>query len=371
MGTISSGTQRSGWCEGDGSLWSQASNGWLLAGVCLLVLAFAVCLPNVADADVNTMGQLREISSSLGSKPGEVMPLTTTENEDYECTAKYSDMQSGSFDWVIGNCPKGGTLEAVIRELYKDSEPEGNYSLGGWVGGGFSGCGWIEEDRFKPKAKKSKPTTACSEITGGEHKIAESVFMERHNNSAGDGFYVVNTAPCPEYANYRPWSSKNVEQEEIRTVPAYTAQEAGSNYPALKWRYITKYESTDGTGKYVMVRDARVGDGEGNWVFVPRSCLSATLPENENERLPSPPTVTTTEASSMTPTGATLKGEVNPNGIEATYYFEYVQVQSINRPRILAMRARVKFQSRRATQLQGCNPAWPITSGSWPTAIRD
>ncbi len=91
----------------------------------------------------------------------------------------------------------------------------------------------------------------------------------------------------------------------------------------LKWRYITKYESTDGTGRYVMVRDDRYQPGEANWVFVPRSCLPATLPENENERLPSPPAVTTTAASSITTTQATLNGSVNPNGIEATYYFEY------------------------------------------------
>ncbi len=286
------------------------------------MLAFAVCATGVARADVDTMGKVREVSSTFKSSPGGVNPFVTTENEDYECTAKYSDMQSGAFTWVIGNCAKGETLEAVVRRLYSDSEPEGNYALGGWVGGGFQGCGWIEDEKFKPKAKKSKPTTACSEIASGKYEVAETLFMGKHNGGAGDGYFVVNKTSCPEYANYRPWSSGNVEKELIRTAPAY-ATSGGSNYPALKWRYTTKYNSTDGTGQYVMVRDDRLSAGEGNWVFVPRSCLPVTLPENENERVPSPPTVSTGGISNLTPQGVTLHGTVNPNGLGTKYHFEY------------------------------------------------
>ena len=135
---------------------------------------------------------------------------------------------------------------------------EGNYALGGWVGGAFQGCGWIEYDAFKPKPIKSKPTTACSEIAGGEHEVNPKSFMAEDNKAVGDGYFVVNKVACPEYANYRPWSSSNLEQEKIRTVPAYASQEPGSNVPELKWRYVTKYSSTDGTGQYVMVRDATV-----------------------------------------------------------------------------------------------------------------
>ncbi len=265
------------------------------------------------------------------TSPGEIQPLVSSENEDYECTAKYSHIDSGAFGWAIGNCPKGLTLEAVVRRLHSDSEPEGDYALGGWIGGAFQGCGWIEYDKFKPKPIKTKPTTACSEITSGKYEIAESNFIAKHNSGVGDGYFVVNQAPCPEYANYRPWSSSNLEQEKIRTEPAYATQEPGSNIPALKWRYTSKYNSTDGTGQYVMVRDASVSlkeehektYGQGNWVFVPRSCLPTVLPESENERVPLPPTATTDEASSIATPVATLNATVDPNGLDTHYYFEY------------------------------------------------
>jgi hypothetical protein len=295
--------------------------GRLLTGVWLLALLLTMCSSNIATADVDTRGSLREISSPLYS-PGEVKPLVSSENEDYECTAKYSDVQSGAFTWVIGNCPKGSTLEAVVRRAHTEAEPE-NYSLGGWVGESFEGCGWIEDEKFKPKAKKVKPTTACTEIASGKYEVAESNFMSKHNGGAGDGYYVVNKTACPEYANYRPWSSSNLEKEKLRTEPAYARQEPGSSYPALKWRYTTKYNSTDATGQYVMVRDVTIAAGEGNWVFVPRSCLPATLPENESERVPSPPSATTNAASGVQTPSATLNGTVNPNGLDAKYHFEY------------------------------------------------
>jgi hypothetical protein len=313
--------------------WSKAPNMFnmrLLVRVCLLGFVLTMCASTIASADIDTRGELREIWPG-SSTPGEVKPLVSTENEDFECTAKYSGIDAGAFTWALGNCPKGAILEAVVRRLHSDSEPEGNYALGGWVGGPFQGCGWIEYEKFKPKAIKSKPTTACSEIASGKYEVAESDFIAKHNSAGGDGYFVVNTAACPEYANYRPWSSSNLEQEKIRTEPAYASQTPGSNIPALKWRYTTKYNSTDGTGQYVMVRDAAVTIkeesekiyGQGNWVFVPRSCLPATLPENENERVPSPPAVTTSPASGVQTPQATLNGSVDPNGLSTKYHFEY------------------------------------------------
>jgi hypothetical protein len=76
-----------------------------------------------------------------------------------------------------------------------------------------------------------------------------------------------------------------------------------------------------------MVRDDRItGAGEGNWVFVPLSCLRqhpSELPENSNERLPPPPSVSTGEATGLAPRSAVLSGSVNPNGLDTHYYIEW------------------------------------------------
>jgi hypothetical protein len=72
-----------------------------------------------------------------------------------------------------------------------------------------------------------------------------------------------------------------------------------------------------------MVRDDRYNAGEGNWVFVPRKCLPATLPENELERIPPAPTVTTEGTSGVETQAATVHGIVNPNTVDSRYHFEY------------------------------------------------
>ncbi|HTC59200.1 MAG TPA: VCBS repeat-containing protein, partial [Solirubrobacteraceae bacterium] len=288
----------------------------------LMALIFVMSAASLAIADVDTVGSLRQIPSTLKS-PGEVQPLFEKANGDYECYS-YSDVQNAADSYVIGNCDAPWQIQVVS---YSGPNGDGYHSYGGFITGNFSGCGWIET-RFEPKKLNGNKNSACGEGSTGDFEVPQSSFMERHNSAAGDGWPVVTTQACPEYANYRPWSSNNVEQELIRTAPAYASSSPGSNYPALKWRYITKYESTDGTHRYVMVRDDRYNAGEGNWVFVPRSCLPATLPENENERLPPPPTVTTDGASEIASSSAKLNATINPNGVDTQYFFEYGTTES-------------------------------------------
>ncbi|HEY5286173.1 MAG TPA: hypothetical protein VIJ50_03605 [Solirubrobacteraceae bacterium] len=292
------------------------------AVACLMALIFVMSAASIAIADVDTTGNLRKVPI-LKSRPGEVEPLFEKASGDYECYS-YSDVQNAADSFVIGNCDAPWQIQVVS---YSGPNGEGYHSYGGFITGNFSGCGWIET-RFEPKKLNGNKNSACGEGSTGDFEVPQSYFMERHNSAAGDGWPVVTTQACPEYANYRPWSSNNVEQELIRTAPAYASSGPGSNYPALKWRYITKYESTDGTHRYVMVRDDRYNAGEGNWVFVPRSCLPSTLPENESERLPPPPTVTTDGASEVASAGARLNATINPNGVDTQYFFEYGTTES-------------------------------------------
>jgi len=252
-----------------------------------MLLVSAAYMASAASADVDMTGRLEKVVP-LKAAPGEVTPLATSANGEYKCVDRYSAVGNWYYYFAIGNCASGWDLE-VVSYASENTETH-EHSYGGFVNNAFSGCGWIDTRYPLEKLNSTKYSACAGSGSSREFKVEESSFMEKYNRgTVGDGNPVVNKTACPEYANYRPWSSSNVEKELIRTAPAYAASGPGSTYPALKWRYVTKYASTDGTGKYVMVRDDRItGAGEGNWVFVPRSCLPATLPENAEERLPPP-----------------------------------------------------------------------------------
>ena len=302
--------------------WRAFAPKYVLAG--LIALICVACIPSVASADVDMTGALEKVSSPITGRPGGVQPLNSSLNGDYECIDQYSVIGSKPYYFAIGNCPDGWLIEVV--SYASENTETGEHSYGGYIGDSYSYCGWIDT-RFAPAKVNSNKNSACASGSGSSMELEDSEFMEKYdtNQKYHDGTYVVNPLPCPEYANYRPWSTNNVEKELIRTAPAYAALTYGSETPALKWRYTTKYSSTDGTGQYVMVRDARItGGGEGNWVFVPRSCLSSTLPPNEGEAHdPLPPAVTTGTPTGIATPNATLVGFVNPHGIDTKYLFEY------------------------------------------------
>jgi Fungal fucose-specific lectin len=293
---------------------------------CILVLLASLLFlvsGTTANADVDMVGRL-EKAGSRSLKSG-VQPLSvSSENGDWRCADPYSTVANWPYYYAVGNCPNGAELEVVSYASENPATHE--HSYGGFVNGSFSGCGWINT-QFPLEKLNSSKHTACAEEAGGGFKVKEATFWEKVNStSAQDGFYVVNKVPCPEYANYRPWSESNAPKELLRTVPAYEKEGLGSGTrnPALKWRYVSKYASTtEPKVKYVMVRDDRIGGGEGNWVFVPRSCLPATLPTSEGELLPFPPTVTTESASGVATPGATLHATVNPNGVATKFTFQY------------------------------------------------
>ncbi|HTD09544.1 MAG TPA: hypothetical protein VK680_11690 [Solirubrobacteraceae bacterium] len=252
-----------------------------------MLLVSAAYTASTASADVDMTGRLEKVVS-LQASPGEVKPLATSANGEYRCVDPYSPVGNWFYYFAIGNCASGWDLEVV--SYASENTVTHEHSYGGYINNAFSGCGWIDTAYPIEKLNSTKYSACAGSGSSREFKVEESSFMEKYNRgTVGDGNYVVNKIPCPEYANYRPWSSSNVEKELIRTAPAYAAKSPGSELPALKWRYVTKYASTDGTGKYAMVRDDRINGAEGNWVFVPRSCLPATLPENGDERLPPPP----------------------------------------------------------------------------------
>jgi len=283
---------------------------WLL--VCLILLACAACTVSIARADVDMTGRLvpgPAPKSSLSSSGLEAEPLVNSEHDGvYHCGDPYSTIANVAGGLAIGNCPSNEEFDV---EDYGYGGEKSGYFYGGYFAN-LGACAWAKVSEVLNK-EKSGNTGHCSGGIGYEYG---TFYKEINSNSAQDGFYVVNRVACEEYANVRPWGN-DTAVGPIRNVPAYTAESDGAVNPALKWRYVTN------NGKYVMVRDTRIGGGEGNWVFVERSCLPGTLPASEGEHLPPAPTAITAGYTNVTTTSATLNAEVNPNSVETKYFFEY------------------------------------------------
>jgi hypothetical protein len=41
----------------------------------------------------------------------------------------------------------------------------------------------------------------------------------------------------------------------------------------IRVRYVARYPSPNGTGYYFMTRDLALQSGQGNWVFIPITCI--------------------------------------------------------------------------------------------------
>lgn len=134
---------------------------------------------------------------------------------------------------------------------------------GGYFGGHYTGCGWTK--KIWLASSGGSGDTSCA---SPDREFATYAVLHNTNINT-DGALVDNSAACNEYANARPWSTSAAPVDFLRQIPAH-ATYAGDK--RLKWRYTTRY------GSLVMVRDRAVADGQGNWVFVPRSCLPGTLP---------------------------------------------------------------------------------------------
>jgi hypothetical protein len=101
----------------------------------------------------------------------------------------------------------------------------------------------------------------------------------------GDGTPTYNSSSCLEVENVSPWLTTPAAVDALRYVPAdYRQLDVNGNPTAtsgLRWRYIVgnggAYRA-DAYGNYwVEVRDTNLKQGQGNWVFVPLSCLATPL----------------------------------------------------------------------------------------------
>jgi hypothetical protein len=217
------------------------------------------------------------------SASGGVSTLNSTQpaNGTFACTLNgWNAIQAVANGLVLGNCAYGWTLGATRLDYAPSGvSSQGDYYWGGWIGAAdYSSCGYVNNDRVTYTGQPNGTPNTCTDPNrrnkadyvyctaspcGGPNGEGTNLDIWTGPNQ-NDGVHVANPHDCPEYANYRPWSSNNYP----RDYKGITAP-AGSN--RLLLRYLARYSSTDGSGYWAMVQDPY--SSAGQWAFVPWSCF--------------------------------------------------------------------------------------------------
>lgn len=207
-------------------------------------------------------------SADTGSPPPTITPLAVQADGLWQCINLYAPIHSEPGGLVTGNCRPGNTLFRTWYSAYVSTPPAGYFS-GGYINGNYNGCGWVYQGNLIFSATYT--ATGCSPASKPITDFANAINCD---SPCTDATKKLNPSACPAYANYRPWSTANTPVDPMpwSPVPANAKLSDGVT-PRLGWRYISKYASADGTGQWVMVRDYSKTYGNGNWYFVPRSCM--------------------------------------------------------------------------------------------------
>lgn len=198
---------------------------------------------------------------------------------EYECIMPYDTVANTPGGYAIGNCPAATKIYfTTLSGVVTSSWLTGRY-FGGFVESPFNGCGWIYQGELSITSTTVHTGCGSSVVSKSTTDFIRSgVASVNCSSPCTDGTAVNNPYSCPAYANFRPWSSNAAPVGLVTTIPAhgkYLDPVDGQEKWRIRWRYIAKYTSSDGTGDYVMVRDAGTDLGFGNWVFVPRACLGS------------------------------------------------------------------------------------------------
>ena len=208
--------------------------------------------------DVDTLATLTPSTSTGGGIQALSVDMT------FSCAdAVSSSVQSFPSGYVTGNCLTGQTLRATTS-----GAGNGNTYWGGNVLGNYNGCGWIWASSISFTGYQTNTACASPSIPQADFIYCPGGSCYIWTDSAGqDGQYWPNHYSCPMYLNFRPWASG-------QTPTNYVGNAAPNTDPAhyrFKLRYITKYSY--GGYQYMMMHDTTKSQGQGNWVFVPTSCI--------------------------------------------------------------------------------------------------
>jgi hypothetical protein len=187
----------------------------------------------------------------------------------FTCDQTWEWIAAEPSGFVIGNCNNGAYLNRT--EYDEDIGPEGYNWDGGQIYGDFGGnCGWLHADSYVTTGSFANCYPASTPQADYIYQAGGTYYIWTSTNGM-DGVEANNPEACTEYADYYPWTSSAIE--------AYpTGHSVPMNGDYILIRYLALYESSDGSGYYVMAHDPVVqstyGDGGGDWIFIPASCLA-------------------------------------------------------------------------------------------------
>ena len=238
----------------------------------LAALTCCVALAPATQAEVGTYAP--NALKPVKPQPGDINSLSTQESGIFSCNVPYAVVQAKPSGFVTGSCTRGTHLH---RDA-KSGEYDTTYWDGGFVYGNYSGCGWIRIDQSDLAAAGGNDLCTWTSIgyNDNEIMIASNEGTQAPNSCSRnattgrctDGTSaVVRAGGCKLWANFRPWTSGQGATDPIRDIPASNGR--------VKWRYVSKYTTADGSGRYVMVRDDFSSQGQGNWGWMKESCLTS------------------------------------------------------------------------------------------------
>jgi hypothetical protein len=240
--------------------------------VLALVAMLAIATPSRDDDYMVAPHPFKAAEPPSPAKPGHDSPQATPATGLFQCNGNIP-IANEPDGLAIGNCNPGW---AFMRTSSTYSPSSGLTFYGGYMDNAdFNSCGWIEAQQSSyAVAGTSAHCTASGSVS---HALSDFVYVShtygnlymnaQPGSGVTDGTVVNNAVDCPEYANFRPFSTVPHEALLLRWAPA--------NQYHLAWRYLAKYPApwSGGSTYYYLVRDVTIPTNQGNWVFVPDYCF--------------------------------------------------------------------------------------------------
>lgn len=206
------------------------------------------------------IGELPEVFSPATLNGGGIIPAIGEYNGggQWTCNNTWDTITNYASGVLIGNCSAGSWLN---RTKYSAPNSSGVTFSGGYIGGSYNACGWLETGHITYRTGKNE--SGCGNPNSEYGNIGYA-----YNSATQQGpTYAYSRNPgCQLYANVHPW-----ESTPVVTDPLTGALPVGTT---LDWRYIVGYGPNqphkDGRyGDYWVAVYDPAGYGGAYWVYAP------------------------------------------------------------------------------------------------------